>query len=1066
MTSPANSSLRPAWHRGSQSGGRGFQPPPTVASERVRSGSGGGGSDQQQQQQQQKQQQNQNVNKFAALDDDEDIAAIEQEAEEVAKRVANSRSEALRSSSTGVGRSNSNKPGRSLADLAARVPTSRERSASFGSTGERSAGGGAANASSRLSSHVSSSSTAAAANEANVIRFTRERLLSMRPKPLDEPPEQLKILDEQIDVVVTEKAQDPVCWDTFDAEAIWATVPRRSSKAAEGTEGRRGSTRREIGSSGSGRWQRGVALPPQDQAKKAREADNPSDLWDDPQATGAASDFSAFGAMPTEDEPFDFEKMAEATRKFEEELHGSRSRASSEAESDGKDENVPTRRVNSHRPLASVGTTIQSGSGDNVNVFEDFDDPAVEDDADANENKSAIKSGTEDKNASSRLMAMIGVKKEPETTEGPEPTTSAWGGASPEPPKPAATAAAEDAAPVPLNPWGGPLLPGQGETQPAFDLQARMREAELEKAREQEEAQRRAAAAQQQAEEQARKAASMQQQDGVQSRVELVLMERISTILENSWGQSDLSSILSTMHSEDSRVIPLLSNTDALRALILRNPQRIALRSNPVFGTEMAALLLTNAQWQQQQSAQQQQQQSAQQQQQQPAQQQQAALRSQQEELQRQQAQQRQLQQQRQQEKAAAAAAAVAAVPPVVDGAPWYYSDPQSNIQGPFRGEEMRQWLEAGYFKADLPISQQQTGPFFPLSNIFPDLTVAFVSPRASSADQEAGKARIEAERAAEAAKREEAERQARGAAERERLAHEAAERERQAREEAERRAQSQAKEDVNEPSNQLKMMLGVRGSTNAVASEAPASKEKRGPKGSNKNSQQQKVNDVAPVPQPPQAKQASPAAPAWGGASKPVTRKSMSEIQKEEARAAAIAAMNREGGRSSGSGWANVAASRGGSTGWQGGAAQQRPAAVVPMQPAPVAQTRVPQPQIAQVAAANAQLSTRSQKSQPTSTTPADEFGAKMSPALEKWCKDQMMKLNGTDDLTLVSFCMTLTDPIEIRQYLTTYLGSNAQVNSFATEFINKKSGVKAQEEWESTVVTKKSRKKKSGGR
>jgi hypothetical protein len=89
------------------------------------------------------------------------------------------------------------------------------------------------------------------------------------------------------------------------------------------------------------------------------------------------------------------------------------------------------------------------------------------------------------------------------------------------------------------------------------------------------------------------------------------------------------------------------------------------------------------------------------------------------------------------------------------------------------------------------------------------------------------------------------------------------------------------------------------------------------------------------------------------------------------------------------------------------------------------------------------------------------------MSPQLEKWCKDQMQKLNGTDDLTLVSFCMTLSDPVEIRQYITTYLGTTPQVNSFATEFINRtsKGGSTKEktEEWESTVaVNKKNRKKK----
>jgi hypothetical protein len=86
------------------------------------------------------------------------------------------------------------------------------------------------------------------------------------------------------------------------------------------------------------------------------------------------------------------------------------------------------------------------------------------------------------------------------------------------------------------------------------------------------------------------------------------------------------------------------------------------------------------------------------------------------------------------------------------------------------------------------------------------------------------------------------------------------------------------------------------------------------------------------------------------------------------------------------------------------------------------------------------------------------------MSPAMEKWCKDQMARLNGTDDLTLVSFCMTLNDPAEIRQYLTAYLGSTPQVNGFATDFIAKRGMGSAhkQEEWESTATGKKSRKAK----
>lgn len=59
------------------------------------------------------------------------------------------------------------------------------------------------------------------------------------------------------------------------------------------------------------------------------------------------------------------------------------------------------------------------------------------------------------------------------------------------------------------------------------------------------------------------------------------------------------------------------------------------------------------------------------------------------------------------------------------------------------------------------------------------------------------------------------------------------------------------------------------------------------------------------------------------------------------------------------------------------------------------------------------------------------------------------------------VTFCMTLNDGEEIRQYLTAYLGTDASVNNFATEFINRKSGKSQQDEWES-ATTKKNKKKK----
>lgn len=450
--------------------------------------------------------------------------------------------------------------------------------------------------------------------------------------------------------------------------------------------------RRRSAGPGTGKWQRGVALPPQEdgnhRGSRRQDAENPNDLWDDPLAsTGAAADFSAFGTIP--DDPkyqgnsgaadaFDFKKVAEASSKFGEALRRG-SKTSSDGEDNG-DKNHSSFSVDPERPLASAGTTIMSGSGDHVNVFEDFDDEPSE--------PLPVKAADQDASASSRLMKMIGVEpNEPildvpkdEKEPSDDPSLNPWAA----PAEQAAVQVKEETpsqtaepapADVPINPWGNPVVP-QGQTQQqgvGFDLAARlgmgsteqssldeikMRQAQEDdlRRRQEEEAQRRArqeAIAQKQAEEQARQMAIQQQ--GGHSQVELILLERISNVLENSWGRADLVSVLSTLHAEDSRVVPLLGSTDALRALIARHPRRVALRPDPAFGVDMAVLLLTNTQFQQQQ--------------------QQAQARAQQE-----------LQFRDQQMRMQAMQQGIpnggAPKPPVsVPDAPWFYSDPQKNIQ-------------------------------------------------------------------------------------------------------------------------------------------------------------------------------------------------------------------------------------------------------------------------------------------------------------------------------------------------------------------------------------------------
>lgn len=1161
--------LRPAWK-----GGRGFQPPPTVSGEtRARSSSISGDS-------------NRGGNKFSALQDDDDFQVVSGKKgrsnhhnnNHDGDPKTNSRGEAFRSSFGPGGRSS--KPGRSLADLAARVPEGMSRAQSTGAYGGSGAPGGGPPGGRRYSEHLGGGRSASsgdpavdairnepseykkAVEAAKVIRYTREKLMAIRPRPVmgqPFPPPHLAHIDANAAVLFSEEPQDPVCWDTLDADEIWATVPTRRSSMPmpkPGGVSRVSSTggieeggapegrRRSYVAPSSGRWQRGQALPPSEEGKrgKDKDANSPDDLWDDPVggATGAAMDFSAFGGMPQGDlkgetgsvgsgDAFDFEKMAEASKKFEAEFRGA-------GDGGAEDESeLAEKRVDPKRPLAMAGTTIRSGSGDDVNVFEDFDAPGAEEAEGlapstvqpALQPDAAGGNGAEE--ASSRLMAMIGVKKDDSAggilagikSEGSgDDNLSPWNGGGAPATDPTAgllgLGPATSSTAIPLNPWGDPILPTPAQpTQQnmgiGMDLASRlesfaaeqkareaaeMEQKELLRRRQEQEEQQRRAMQQQQAQERARQQAQynqnqnpqqnqnqQQQTSSPQSQVELVLMERITTILENSWGRSDLMSILSTLHAEDSRVIPLLSNVDLLRDLIAHNPRRVALRQDQAFGAEMAVLQMTNAQWQQHE-----QQVRAQQQQQ-------------QEELRRQeQLRMENIQRQR--------SMSNDGPPRVNPEAPWFYSDPQGNIQGPFRGDEMRQWLEAGYFKGDLPISQQAGGPFIALSVIFPQIEVAFKVQQPDRAQEEAeARARAEEDRMMEERRLEEQrmeqqrleerrleeqrlaemrlEEERKRAAEdfeRQRLAEEQAKKEQEAREalEQERQAKEAAaaqqaaaaaaadnSNGANQSSTQLKMMLGLSSSQQAEQDAQAVEKQVAAKSNNNGNNNQKRAKEPASTPQaPPPA--AKPVASAWGNAGQNATntRKSMSEIQKEEARRAAVVAMQQGPPvRQSSSGWANVAATASGA--WAPGAVKPASAAaVVAGGAAPVGGRMVAQPAAARAKAAVMRKGSTGaplQRGSVASTTAAEEFGASMSPDLENWCKDQMNKLNGTDDLTLVSFCMTLNDAVEIRQYLTTYLGSTPAVNNFATEFISKKGGGAAkEEEWATPGSAKKGRKKK----
>ena len=479
-----------------------------------------------------------------------------------------------------------------------------------------------------------------------------------------------------------------VCFEDFDADQIWSqAIPSRSSRGASvggsiktnssnnsinhrvSGESLRSRTDTDAFSSGtgSGRWQRGVALPPASDnldglknklgSRKSDEAEKPEDLWDDPvNLNSASADLSQYGALLDDKTGsplgksrgrsgssgssgmFDLAQMSEAAQKFESQLHGNKQRTTNQSAHDSNsdfekdlefdlDSNLG-HRVDPKRPLAFAGTTIRSGSGDDVNVFEDFGAPAEQqkEQQDSTQTESEL-------SASNRLMKMIGVKSTDDGTSSNSMT--AWGASGQEnintekenvqePMKTEVNGtnlglfgAPSLTSSVPKNPWGNPtptigMDTGLNQQPTAMEILEDQHGLRNNKAAEENQhqaniqaqlaAQRQAAQA-----EAHRQHNTMQQPVRAQydSQVEQILMERVSNVLEGSWGRTDLGTLLSTLQTEDPRVIPLLGTIEELKTLISRHSNRVAVVSGPSFGGEMAVLVMTNAQYQQQQIQQQ-----------------------------------------------------------------------------------------------------------------------------------------------------------------------------------------------------------------------------------------------------------------------------------------------------------------------------------------------------------------------------------------------------------------------------------------------------------------------------
>ena len=189
--------LGPAW-RSTHQGGRGFQPPPAADAESRETAP----------------RRDSNRNSFSVLGADDETSTVKAAGEgsggafSRAKSMPfSSRSDSLRTTGGGTSRPSSSAlntktagSGRSLADLAARQGMTRSHSTHATVVSGRRPSSGFEEAGSVLgpNSRASSMRNAVAMDEKKVIRYTREKLLSMRPRPgadSSRPENLVKILD-------------------------------------------------------------------------------------------------------------------------------------------------------------------------------------------------------------------------------------------------------------------------------------------------------------------------------------------------------------------------------------------------------------------------------------------------------------------------------------------------------------------------------------------------------------------------------------------------------------------------------------------------------------------------------------------------------------------------------------------------------------------------------------------------------------------------------------------------------------------------------------------------------
>jgi hypothetical protein len=435
--------------------------------------------------------------------------------------------------------------------------------------------------------------------------------------------------------------------------------------------------------------------------------------------------------------------------------------------------------------------------------------------------------------------------------------------------------------------------------------------------------------------------------------------------------------------------------------------------------------------------------------------------------------------------------------PPLPSDDYWFYKDPTGNVQGPFSGDLMRQWHSQGCFDSvpDLPLRHGPTGSFRPLSGMLQSgkMFHAIAEPHGDplmgkqqeiksaqrSANEEAGRMvhagevvqQLErAEQDPEEQKvelmRRELERAAAGAApaevkgdtteNRNRAEHDATATTDAAAERATawgneasmvagrrnlsnslRDIQAEETKNSSEIASHLKAMLGVHVGDTAFAG--------AGVSGRLVSAWGGEADFGAETGESPQT--------AGSVLSKRVGHKSLAEIQKEEQEeAAARAAMQPKPSGVWGGGTSAVGVAAAGSQ--QAHKAQQPVrifeksihtpmlvtsqhaptqsiySAPVHLQQQPASAARRRGDHLIKVGATSRSAAQSTNKGQ-FSTNASD---------LDSWCSEQLRKINGSDDMTLVHFCLSLDDNSEIRSYFSEVLGASPAVSAFATEFIRRK--------------------------